>query len=167
MNIQFVIDSLMTSLAKMEERLHPDARILPGFARMIQLKPYNCGAVSTEMVLQYFGKRISLESLERQLGTTIEGTSPSDIKRVLKKYGLKIHVNSKMSIRDLKTAIDAGSPVIVSLYDHFHYSVIYGYSSSNIFVMNPSLGEMGSIKCALSKSEFKDIFDHWGLIISR
>lgn len=90
--------------------------------------------------------------------TTYEGTSISDIKRVLKRRGLKYR-----KIRNLKNAIDDGHPVLVSTHGHYHYSVIYGYSASDYFVMNPSLGEMGSLLCAVRKKKFKRMFDGWAL----
>lgn len=167
MNTQHIINGIFTALARSEEQLHPDARILTSFPRLIQLKYYNCGAVSTAMVLRYFGKQISIESLERQLDTTTEGTSQSDIKRVLRKYGLKIRVNANTTLHDIKKAIHSGSPAIISVQDGWHYSCVYAISDTHVFVMNPSLGEMGSIKCALSKSEFKDIFDNWAIFVSR
>ncbi len=70
-----------------------------------------------------------------------------------------------MGIRELKSAIKADSPVIVSLYGNWHYSVVYGFSDTHIFVMNPSLGEMGSIKCAIKIAEFREIFDRWGVVV--
>ena len=63
---------------------------------------------------------------------------------MLRKHGLKVVLDTRMVIRDLKSAINSGSPELVSLYDGWHYSVVYGYDSKHIFVMNPSLGEMGS-----------------------
>lgn len=167
MNKQTVIDTLFTTLARSEEQLHTDAILLLNFPRSIQLDYYSCGAKSTYMVLNYFGKRCTHESVEKQLGTTIEGTSRNSIKRVLKKYGLNIQVKSNMGMRDLKSAIKAGSPVIVSLYDNWHYSVVYGFSNTHVFVMNPSLREMGSFKVAVSKSEWREMFDRWSVIVSR
>lgn len=167
MNKQSVIDALFTSLARSEELLHPTATVLPDFPRSIQLDFYSCGAKSTYMILKYFGKNCTHESVERQLGTTSDGTSPSDIKRVLKKYGLKVQVNAKMTFRDIRKAINNGSPVLVSVNDGWHYSVVYGYSDTHIFVMNPSLGEMGSMKVAVSKSDWRDVFDSWGIVVSQ
>ncbi len=118
------------------------------------------------MVLKYFGKRCTPESVERELGTEEDGTSPSDIKRVLRKHGLKIHVNTDMGLRNLRKAINTGSPVLVSLYDGWHYSVVHGFSDSHVFVMNPSLGEMGSLKVAVKLSEWRRIFDRWGVVVS-
>lgn len=167
MNKQTVINTLFTTLARSEEQLHPTATLLLDFPRSIQLDFYSCGAKSTYMILKYFGKKCTHESVERQLGTETDGTSPSDIKRVLKKHGLKIHMNTDMGIRDLKAAIKSGSPVLVSVNDGWHYSVIYGFSKTHVFVMNPSLGEMGSIKVAVSKSEWREIFDRWGVVVSK
>ena len=86
----------------------------------------------------------------------------SDIKRVLKKHGLKYR-----KIANLKRAIDDGHPVLLSLYDHWHYSVCYGYYGTYYFVMNPSIGEMGSLRCAVSKKKFKRMWDGWALEIRR
>ena len=48
-------------------------------------------------------------------------------------------------LQDLKAAIVDDCPNLVSLYDGFHYSIVYDYSSTHIFVMNPSLCSIGSI----------------------
>lgn len=165
MSKQHLIDTLFSSMARTEEKLHPNATILPNFPRSIQLDFYSCGAKSTYMILKYFNKRCTHESVERLLGTTDEGTSPTDIKRVLREHSLKVRVNADMGLRDLKSAINDGSPVLVSLEDGWHYSVVYGYSAKQIFVMNPSLGEMGSIKCAVGLTQWRKIWDQWGIIV--
>jgi hypothetical protein len=77
---------------------------------------------------------------------------------VLKRHGLKYR-----KIRNLERAIDDGHRVLLSLYEHWHYSVCFGYSSSHFFVMNPSSGEMGSFSIAVSKKKFKRIWDGWAL----
>jgi predicted double-glycine peptidase len=53
--------------------------------------------------------------------------------------------------------------------DGEHYAVVYGYSSSHIFVSNPSLNILtgyGSLSCAIPKSEFQKIWDRWGVIVN-
>ena len=155
------IDKLFTSLARIEEQLYPNAVILPHFPRSIQLDYYSCGAKSTYMILKYYGKRCTSDSVEKQLGTDEDGTSPSDIKRVLRKYGLQTHTDTNMNLRDLKASINAGSPILVSLYDGWHYSVVYGYSNKHVFVMNPS-----SLKCAVGLSEWRRSWDRWGIIVN-
>ena len=55
------------------------------------------------------------------------------------------------------------------MYDGEHYSVIYGYSKSHIFIMNPSLDAtrdgVGSLRCAVNKDRFRKAWDKWGLEI--
>jgi ABC-type bacteriocin/lantibiotic exporter with double-glycine peptidase domain len=166
MNSQSVVDAIFTAMARTEERLHPHAVVLPNFPRSIQLDGYSCGAKSTYTVLRFFGKRCTPSSVEADLGTTYAGTPRTAIKRVLRKHGLRIHVNTDMSSRDLKSAINAACPVIVRLYDGWHYSVVYGYSDRHVFVMNPSLGEMGSMKCTVGLADWRDMFDRWGIVVS-
>ena len=166
-NAQHVVDAVFTTLARTEEQLHPHAVALPGFPRSIQLDGYSCGAKSTYMILRYFGIPCTAASVERWLGTTADGTSPVDIKRVLRKHGLKAVIHVRMNLRDLKAAINAGSPVLVSLYKGEHYSVLFGHSPGHVFVMNPSLGSMGSLKCAVRLAAWQKMFDRWGIIIKR
>ena len=71
-----------------------------------------------------------------------------------------------MTIKHLKDAINAGCPVLNSIYDGRHYSVVYGYSSERIFVMNPSIGKMRSWSCAVMRGEFMNSWDRWGLVVS-
>ena len=165
--IQHVVDMLFSSLARAEEQLYPGAVILPHFARSIQLDGYSCGAKSTYTVLRYFGCGCSSASVEAELGTTWEGTPSSDIKRVLRRHGLKIAVHTRMDLRALKSAINAGCPVLVSLYEGWHYSVVFGYSSGHVFVMNPSLGSMGSVKCAVRLADWRGMFDGCGIVVKQ
>jgi len=155
-----IVDSLATAVARLEESAYPNAVILPDFPRSIQLDGYSCGAKSVYCILRYHNKRCTPLSVERELHTTYEGTSIPDIKRVLKRHGLKYR-----KIKDLKSAIEKGHPVLLSLYNHWHYSVVYGYSKTHYFVMNPSLGDMGSLSCAVRKKKFKRMWDGWALEI--
>jgi len=162
--MQNIIDAIATTAARIETLAHPNAVILP-FPRSIQLDTYSCGAHAVFAILKYFRKHCTYATVERQLHTDKDGTDISDIKRVLKLYGLKCR-----TLQDLKSAIKNGCPVLVTLYDSEHYAVVYGYSATHIWVMNSSLDftkdRVGSLRCAISKSEFRKIFDEWGLVIS-
>ena len=159
--VQELIDTLATAAARLEESAYPNSVILPHFTRSIQLDGYSCGAKSVYTILRYYNKRCAPLSVENELRTTWEGTAISHIKRVLKKHGLKYR-----KIRVLKGAIDEGRPVLISTHKWFHYSVVYGYSDSHYFVMNPSLGKMGSWTCAVRKKNFKHMWDEWALEVS-
>jgi len=153
-----IVDTLVTAAARLEESAYPNAVILPNFPRSIQLDKYSCGSKSVFTILRYYNKRCTPISVERELHTTYEGTAIPDIKRVLKRHGLKYR-----KIRNLKAAIDHGYPVLVSTYEQWHYSVVYGYWKTHYFIMNPSLGQMGSLFCAVTKKKFKQIADGWAI----
>ena len=166
--MQKFVDNIFSKLKSIEEQAFLSAVILEGFPRSIQLDGYSCGAKSIYTVLKYFGRSCTPRSVERQLGTTWEGTSQTDIKRVLKERNLSYRMIGKRTLKTLRDAIDNESPVLISLYDGWHYSVVYGYSDSHIFVMNPSLDftSMGSIWNAVPIPDFRKIWDRWGIIVS-
>jgi hypothetical protein len=163
--IQNIIDTLATSAARLESLAYPDAIILPSFPRSIQLDYYSCGAKSVYCILRYYDRQCTPESVEKQLHTDEDGTNVSDIIRVFKRYHLNCRTLRKPGLRELKISINDGYPVLVSLYDSEHYAVVYGYSSSHIFVMNSSVDiaedGVGSIGCAVRKDR-----DKWGLVVS-
>ena len=152
--VQEIVYILSTAAAHLEGPACSNAVIIPNFPHSIELDHYSCGAKSVCTILKYFGRNVSPELVERQLQTNWEGAGIGDTKRVLRQHGLRYR-----KTRELKSAIDAGCPVLISTHGHWHYSVVYGYSSSHYFVMNLSLGEMGWISCAVRKKKFKRIFD--------
>jgi predicted double-glycine peptidase len=84
-----MVDLLATVAARIEESAYHNGVILSNFLRSIRLDGYSCGAKSFYTILKYFGKRRTPLSVERELHTTVERTSIRDIKRVLKRHGLK------------------------------------------------------------------------------
>jgi ABC-type bacteriocin/lantibiotic exporter with double-glycine peptidase domain len=168
--IQNIIDTLATTAARLETLTHPDAIILPSFPRSVQLDYYSCGAKSVYCILRYYDRQCTPESVEKQLHTDEDGTSVSDIKRVFRRYHLNCRTLRKPGLRDLKASIDDDCPVLVSLYDSEHYAVVYGYSSSHMFVMNSSVDiiddGVGSLGCAMRKEQFRNSWDRWAIIVS-
>jgi predicted double-glycine peptidase len=160
-----IIDTIATTAARIEALAYPDAVILP-VPRSIQLDSYSCGAHAVFAILKYFLKSCTYTNIEKQLHTDKDGTNVSDIKRVFRQYNLKCR-----RLRDLRTAINNGHPVLVTLYNSEHYAVIYGVSSSHIFVMNSSLDftkdGVGSLGCAVCKDRFRKIWDRWGIEIAQ
>jgi len=167
---QNIIDTLATSAAKIETLAYPDAIILPNFPRSVQLDFYSCGAKSVFTILRFYRKHCTPRSVEKELHTDSDGTSVSDIKRVLKRHGLKYRTLKKPGLRDLKASIDDDCPVLVSLYDSEHYAVVYGYSSTHIWLMNSSVDftedGVGSLMCAMRKDRFKRMWDKWAIIVN-
>jgi len=169
--VQSIIDAFATAAARLEESAYPKAVILPNFPRSIQLDYHSCGAKAVYSILLYYKKRYGHRSVERALKTDEDGTGVSDIRRVFKKYGLECRTLRKPVIRDLKAAIDDGCPVLISTWDGEHYSVVYGYSKSELFVMNPSLDAspdgVGSLSVVVSKAAFRRSWDRWAMVIKK
>ena len=165
--VQQIVDTLATAAARIEESAYPHAVILPDFPRSIQLDGYSCGAKSVYTILKYFGKRCTPQGVERALHTDEYGTAVWDIKRVLKKLGLKSRTLRKPGLRDLKAAIVAGCPVLITTWQAEHYSVVYGYSDSKIFIANPSIdvSGVGRLSCAVPKAEFRRAWDRYGIVV--
>ena len=167
--LQQIVDFLASLGADVETLIHPDAVILPDFPRSIQLDDYSCGAKAVFCILQFYNKQCTLDSVEEQLHTDEDGTSVSDIKRVFRRYHLNCRILRKPGLRDLKAAIDNECPILISLNDGEHYSVVYGYSSSHIFVSNPSLNVLtgyGSIRSAILNAEFRREWDRCGIVVN-
>jgi len=168
--VQQIVDFLASLFADTETIFHPDAVILPDFTRSIQLDRFSCGAKSVYCILRYYDRQCTPESVEEQLHSDSDGTSVNDIKRVLKRHGLKCRTLRKPGLQDLKTAIDDDCTVLITLNDGEHYAVVYGYSLSHIFVSNPSLNILngyGSIRCAIPNAEFRKIWDRWAVIVTK
>lgn len=88
-----LVDLLATTAARIEEAAYPNAVILPNFPRSIQLDYHTCGSKSVYVILRYYNKRCTPNSVERGLMTDEDGTSVADVKRVLKER--------KLSFREL------------------------------------------------------------------
>jgi len=93
------------------------------------------------MVLQYFGKARSIEAVTNALGTSEgSGTKETAMKRLLRSRGLRI--SKVQGIRGIERAIQNEWPVIAWMYnsalDEDHWLVVYGYTRSHIWVLDPS-----------------------------
>ncbi len=166
---QRTVDLLVNILKNIEEVIYQNDKpvVLPNFPRTLQLDGWTCGARSVYSVLRYFGKRCTVKSVENDLRTDFSGTDVSDIIRVFQKHHLKASERKHCRLYDLRNAIDDGNPVLVSVDDGSHYSVVFGYSKSCFYVMNPAIiGSSGSLICRIVKRDFSDSFDHWGIIVS-
>ncbi len=160
-----IVDAVFTALKTAEELASSNAKILRGFRRIVQLDGFSCGARSVQAILSYYGIYRSSRTIERKFRTTWEGTDASDIVKVLRSCGLVVRTYREMGLREIRKAIDNEYPIIVMLFDGWHWSVCYGYSQDHIFLMNPSINFliMGSIFCAVRKDRFRKQWDRWAL----
>ena len=125
------------------------------FPELRQTFMYDCGALSLQSVLVYYGLDINESSVMQRLGTTEKsGTSIENMITGAKSYGIEVVHKVGMSIEDLKSSINCGYPTIISLqawvseerlrkepnfsykdvYDEGHYVVCIGYDDQDLKV---------------------------------
>ena len=88
--------------------------VMLDFPRLRQVHKYDCGAIVTQAILEYYGKDIREDKVMKFAGTKKSGTQIKRISGVLEKYGLKTKAG-KFTISHVKKYLDKGHPVILAL----------------------------------------------------
>lgn len=147
-----------------EEQSSPEAVVLPGFRRSLQLDRYSCGAQSVFSVLHYFGKARSVEAVKKGAGTTTEGTSSRQLIAFIKRRGLRPVIIRSPTVTKIKREISAGHPVIVYV-DGDHWAVAYGHEPGFVFIADSALNR--AVLCKHSTARFRARWDGWAMAVRR
>ena len=135
------------------------------FPDLRQIDNFDCGAVSLQAVLIYYGIDVREDDLLKLLGTTRtdiikNGTKLSAMIDVAKHYGLDAEVHYDMSIQDMMQHIENKIPVILLIQawrdyskdaewkqdeDDGHYVVAIGRKKDTVTIEDPSLTVRGWI----------------------
>lgn len=115
---------------------------------------YTCGPACLRMVLDYWGKSLSEDTLTRRTGATPEdGLSPAGIVKFLRRNRYSHKQQQRMTLSLLNKYLQRGWPVIVAYqawphkpsqtdlgksWDHGHYSVVVGLSDGRVCLVDPS-----------------------------
>lgn len=112
---------------------------------------FDCGADALVSLLVFAGIEEREDRIMLLAGTTKSGTSTAGILRVLRYYGLPFHARQRMRVNDLRRAVDAGYPTLLTLqayreshrpyrelWQDGHYVVAIGYDDRRIFFEDPS-----------------------------
>lgn len=131
---------------------------------MIKIKPFHqktsfCGPASLKMVLDYYG----LKTQERVLGkiagcSTAHGTSAKGLVDAARKFGFRGIIKNSADLKDIREYIKKEIPVIVQWFsvDEGHYSVVADIDSENIYLQDPELGHMKSMRLETFKRVWFD-----------
>ena len=166
-----IAKSLADAIARGAQALETAARgddndvVLDGFGRVVQLANYSCGAQSAFMILRYFGKARSIERTIKLLGTDADGTAWLPMRSLFLQRGLLTKVTAAGMKQVIRTAIDAGSPLLVTVDEGSHWATLYGYGPGRVYVADPSLGRAARVIC--DWSTFKKRWDRWAALVSR
>jgi ABC-type bacteriocin/lantibiotic exporter with double-glycine peptidase domain len=125
-------------------------KIIP-YPETRQVFNYDCGASALVSVLVFAGLEEREDRVALLAGTTKEGTDTEGIVRVLRYYGLDFQARQRMRPDDLRCAIDAGYPTLLTLqayresnrpyrelWDDGHWVVAIGYDKKRILFEDPS-----------------------------
>ena len=134
--------------------------------KLLKVKPFQetlhggyCGPASLKMVLDYYGVSKSEKAIAERCGCDSElGTNDISIKRAAKSYGFNVEIRDKANFTDIQKWLNKEVPVIVDWftrgrkdYDNSevpdgHYSVVVGLDNKNIYLQDPEIGAMRTIR---------------------
>ncbi len=134
--------------------------------KLLPVKPFQetlhggyCRPASLKMVLAHYGVHKSEKEIAERCGRNSKlGTSDILIKRAAQSYGFNVEIKNKASFADIQKWLNKEVPVIVNWftrgrkdYDNSevpdgHYSVVVGLDNKNIYLQDPEIGAMRTIK---------------------
>lgn len=134
--------------------------------KLLRVKPFQetlhggyCGPASLKIVLDYYGVQKSEREVAKHCRRNPNlGTNDISIKRVAKSYGFNAEIKNNASFTDIKKWLNKDVPVIVNWFTRGrkdynnsevpdgHYSVVVGLDKKNIYLQDPEIGAMRTIK---------------------
>ena len=134
--------------------------------KLLRVKPFQetlrggyCGPASLKMVLNYYGLQKSEKEIAKRCGRDSKlGTNDISIKRVAESYGFSVAIKNNANFGDMKAWLSKRVPVIVNWFSRGrkdynnsevpdgHYSVVMGLDKTNIYLQDPEIGAMRTIK---------------------
>ena len=122
--------------------------------KLLNVKPFrqsagHCGPASLKIVLEYYGIHKSEKELSRLVGsTTAMGVSAENIARAAKKLKMNAIIKDYSNLADIASYLNRGILVIVDWFSQTdgHYSVVVGLSKENIYIQDPELGFLRTMK---------------------
>jgi len=134
--------------------------------KLLKVKPFQetlhggyCGPASLKIVLDYYGVQKSEREIAERCGRDSRlGTDDVSIKKAAKSYGFNVEIKNKANFTDIQKWLNKGVPVIVNWFTRGrsdyndsevsdgHYSVVMGLDRKNIYLQDPEIGSMRTIK---------------------
>jgi predicted double-glycine peptidase len=139
---------------KVEVTLSRKTKLITAAPLVHQSTTYSCGAASLQSVLAYYDVEMNESDLQKELGTTQEGTGSEKIVEVAEGQGLKVVQKYNSTVEDIKKHLNKKQLVIVEFqawqdetrkvsykddWESGHYAVVIGMDKKNIYMMDPSL----------------------------
>lgn len=149
----------------------PDSAIHIDLPDVTQQKEFSCGAACLRSICQYFkvGEDAEKDYIKSLKATSKDGTSPEEIVKCSKDWGLLVKSQENMSIEKLIDYVEKKVPVICAIQawgkpkyyerkESGHYVIAIGFDDKNIYFMDPYIQERG----ALEKGKFMERWEDTG-----
>jgi predicted double-glycine peptidase len=129
--------------------------------------PGFCGPACLVMIFDYYGvKATEKELAKKSHATRSKGTTGENLVQTAKAYGFKAFLRDNADIKDIKKLLAQKIPVIVNWFSPYgepegHYSVVVGIDAHNIYLQDPELGYVRSIRLSTFQKlwfDAKEIF---------
>jgi ABC-type bacteriocin/lantibiotic exporter with double-glycine peptidase domain len=153
--MQTIINTTLNVIKFFEEK-SKSAKTIKCIKRSIQFDEVSCGVHVAFSILKYYNKKISIDKIKKKLGTDEYGTDEKAIFNLFRKKGLVVKTKWNATRKDIKKTVDNGFPILVTLYEGYHWVIIYGYSKTGIFVLDSALDFIFN---EWDWSEFLDVWD--------
>lgn len=122
---------------------------------VLQMETVECGAASIGMVLGYFGRFESLDTLRVACGVSRDGSKAANIIHVAKQYGC----DAKGYRKSAEDALKGPFPTIL-FWNFNHFLVLEGASKSHAYLNDPAVGRR-----AVPLAEFETSFSGVSILI--
>ena len=160
--MQTIINTTLNVIKYFEEKTK-SAKTIGGIKRSIQFDEVSCGVHAAFSILRYYNKKISIDKIKKKLGTNEYGTGEKAILNLFRKKGLNVKTKWNATRKDIKKAIDNGFPILITMYEGYHWVIIYGYSKTGVFVLDSALDFISN---EWEWQEFLDVWDdRWIAVI--
>lgn len=124
---------------------HERSRKIP-LKGYFQTDGYSCGAIAGWSVLKFLKPGSSFKKFYEDCDPSETwGVSTTRLSAALRKHSVRVSTRPKMDFDAIKTSIEGGSPVLVSIdvgcEEHLHWVVIYGigWNPRRIFISGHSI----------------------------
>ncbi|AFA47208.1 NHLP family bacteriocin export ABC transporter peptidase/permease/ATPase subunit [Acetobacterium woodii] len=126
------------------EKNRDEQKKLPKIAKVpvvLQMEAVECGVASLSMILAYYGRYETLETLRIDCGVSRDGVKAGNIARTARNYGLAAQ-GFVCTVDKLK---EMEMPVIIH-WDYSHFVVLEGFKKDKVYICDPASGQRVIVK---------------------